>query len=294
MQLLSDWRREERPDGTWFIVDLAQLGFRIEDDGRASGAFLAVAAPRGAIAGGMPALVRGAPGFPPSLILTSFRELDADDTTEASAKLTQVVPATEVSGPVYGLDLVLHRGGKGDDGAALISPSDYGTPTAGQSLFVAPGGTSFTLGWPKVGGMHWATGVTPVPSGSASGPKNMAIVEIAPGFYNFDYRLYPVGCATVVGSGANLRVDLIARLGAIDDPRVLGRCAGLQGQTDRLIITGMPDTNAADSVNFVTAGAGALVYFNTERQGGSATYSAVGTADYARFGVLVVPVTEGA
>ena len=63
MQTLSEWRTEERADGTWFFVNLAELGFRIEDNGTTSGAFLAVCAPRG-IVGGMPALARGLLGFP--------------------------------------------------------------------------------------------------------------------------------------------------------------------------------------------------------------------------------------
>ena len=80
MQTLSEWRTEERADGTWFVVNLAELGFRIEDNGTTSGAFMAVAAPRG-IVGGMPALLKGPPGFPISLVLSSFIELAEGDPT---------------------------------------------------------------------------------------------------------------------------------------------------------------------------------------------------------------------
>ena len=104
MQTLSEWRTEERADGTWFVVNLAELGFRIEDNGTTSGAFLAVCAPRG-IVGGLPALAKGDPGFPISLVLSSFVELAEDDPTPASASINILTPATDVSGPwpTYGV-----------------------------------------------------------------------------------------------------------------------------------------------------------------------------------------------
>ena len=45
MQTLSGGAPRERADGTWFVVSLAELGFRIGDNGTTSGAFLAVCAP---------------------------------------------------------------------------------------------------------------------------------------------------------------------------------------------------------------------------------------------------------
>ena len=266
----------------WLEIDMAK--FRMPLDWTPeSGMYLLVAPPAGGI-GGFSALAKGDPGFSPSIELTSFLELAADDPTPASAALTLIAPATDVSGPVYGLDLAVHSGTAGEDGDAILDPDDYGTPVVGDMLVVASGGSSFELQAQKVGDMEWPASVTSVPGGTTAG---YTMAQVAVPAYPFAWRPDVEGCATVAGSASDLRVDLVARLDADDGP-VVGRCYGVAGQNDRLILISGPDSGAADSVNKVNAGDAAVIYFRTEKQSGTATYSALN--NYARFSVKVVPV----
>lgn len=286
MQILSEWRVEERTDGTWLFVSLAELGFRIEDNGATSGAFLAVAAPRGLV-GGMPALAKGDPGFPASLVLSSFIELADGDETEASASINLLAPATNVSGPVYGLDLALHAGAKGDDGTAIIVPDDYAeTPVVGQMLVVAPGLASFTLAYQKVDGIYVPPAA--VTSKTTGSDTNATMAQV--GFAARPNIWYPepVGSVIVIASSTNIRVDVVARLNAADGA-VLGRGYGIGGlTTERLTIEPVRDAGAADSVGRVNAGETATVYFCVEKQSGTATYTASNST--ARFGAKAVYV----
>lgn len=271
----------ERDGQKWLQVDLARFEMPL-DWKPDSNMFLLIAGDAGV--GGFAALAKGDPGFPPSIELTSFIELADSDPTPASAALTLIAPATDVSGALYGLDLALHAGAKGDDGAAVIDPGDYGDPVVGQMLVVASGLESFELVSPKVPSMHWPAAITSVPGGTTAG---YTMAEVLVPARPFDWRPDVEGCATIAGSGSNLRVDLIARLNA-DNGAVVGRCYGVAGQNDRLQLTSGPDAGANDTVNKVLAGNDATIFFRTERQSGTASYSALN--NYARFCVKVVPV----
>ena len=104
------WRTEYRDGERWLICNLAELGFRIEDDGQQSGMYLAVAAPLGGAASMGNILAKGDRGFAPSIQIGSFEELDADDPAEGFLSLDLLVEATDISGPVYALNGALHRG----------------------------------------------------------------------------------------------------------------------------------------------------------------------------------------
>lgn len=286
MQTLSEWRTEERADGTWFVVNLAELGFRIEDNGTTSGAFMAVAAPRG-IVGGMPALLKGPPGFPISLVLSSFIELAEGDPTPASASINILTPATDVSGPVYGLDLALHAGATGADGTTVISPTDYAeSPVAGQMLIVAPGGETFALAYQKVDGIY-------VPPAAISSKTVGTDVNFTMAQVGFDARPNvwypePVGEVTIEATTTNIRVDLVARLNAADGD-VLGRCSGVGGMLkERLTLIPVRNPGAADSVGRVDVGQSATVFFCVEKQSGTAQYTVSNST--ARFGAKAVYV----
>ena len=269
----------------WLEVDLAKFRMPL-DWNPESGQYLLIAPPAGGI-GGFAALAKGDRGFPPTITLSSFEELASDHPTAGTATLTLLAPGTDAAGPAYGLDISLRRGAAGEDGAALITPDDYGeTPVVGQLLSVASGGATFELITPKVGKQHWPASVSAVPGGTTSAAYTMATVSISAGIYNFAYRLQPAGTCQIVGSSADLRVNLVARYNAVDGP-IIGICHGLAGQYDRLTLTPGPAAASADSVGKVTAGDGAVVYFNTERQSGSASYEA--SNSYGHFSVLVVP-----
>lgn len=269
----------------WLEVDLAKFRMPL-DWNPESGQYLLIAPPAGGI-GGFAALAQGERGYAPTIIMSNFEELPSDSVTPGSATLTLLAPGTDAAGPVYGLDLAIRRGTDGEPGAALITPDDYGeTPVVGQLLSVASGAAAFELVTPKVVNQHWPASVSSVPGGTTSSPYTMATVSITSGVYNFDYRLQPSGTCQVVGSSSDLRVNLVARYNAVDGP-IIGICHGLSGQYDRLTLTPGPAAGSADTVGKVTAGNGALVYFNCERQSGSASYSASNA--YGHFSVLVVP-----
>lgn len=279
------WRTEYRDGVQWLFCNLAELGFRIDDDGQTSGMFLAVAAPLGGVASLGTVLAKGDQGFSPSIELASFDELDADDATPASASLNLIAEATEISGPVYGLNLVLHRGLQGESGTATWDPADLSvTPQLGYVPAVAAGLGTFELVPQRVSQQYWPATVTAVPGGTTA-TFEMTIVPIAAAPY--DRYVYPGGTVQVAASsGTNLRVDLVARLNADDGP-VVGRDYGRAGASDKLTLVGFPDAGASSSATKIFAGNTANIHFMTEKQAGSASYSSVvGTA---RFGVVTVP-----
>lgn len=279
------WRTEYRDGVRWLFCNLAEIGFRLEDDGQQSGMYILVAAPLGGVASMGNILAKGDRGFAPSIELASFVELDADDATPASASLNLLAEATEVSGPVYGLNLVLHRGIQGEAGTATWDPEDLSeTPHLGYVPAVAAGLETFELVPQKVSQQFWPATVTAVPGGTTA-TFEMTIVPIAAAPY--DRYAYPGGTVQVAAaSGTNLRLDLVARLDADDGP-VVGRDYGRAGASDKLTLVGFPDAGASSSATKILAGNSANIHFMTEKQAGSSAYSSVvGTA---RFGVLTVP-----
>lgn len=281
------WRTEYENGVRWLYCDLGKIGFRLDDDGQVSGMFLAVAAPLGGVASMGNILAKGDRGFSPSLELSSFVELDADDPTPASVSLNLLAEATDVSGPVYGLDIALHRGTQGESGAVIIHPADYSggdDPTLGYTLAVAAGLETFELVPQKVPTMHWPATVDNVPGGTTA-TYTMTIVPITA--VPYDRYAFPSGTVQVTASsGTNLRVDLVARLDAVDGP-VVGRDYGRAGASDKLTLVGFPDAGAVASAVKILANQDANIYFLTDKRAGSSSYSSV--AGTARFGVLTVP-----
>lgn len=279
------WRTEYENGVPWLYCDLAKIGFRLDDDGQASGMFLAVASPLGGKASLGNILAKGDQGFAPSIELSSFTELDANDPTPASVSLNLLVEATEVSGPVYGMDVVLHRGIQGEAGTATWDPEDLSEdPQLGYVPAVAAGLESFELVPQKVSKQYWPATVTAVPGGTTA-EFTMTVVPL--GTEPYDRYAYPGGTVQVAAaSGTNLRVDLIARLNADDGPEV-GRDYGVAGAKDKLHLVGFPDAGATASATKIPANQSADIYFVTKKMAGSAAYSSV--AGTARFGVLTVP-----
>src|SRR4051812_30736750 len=84
-----------------------------------SNIFIAVAAPSagfGSAEGNFPALVKGDPGPASSIEGIDFTPLAYGDPTPDIAEFNLVAPATDLSGPVYRLNLALHMGPPGEDG----------------------------------------------------------------------------------------------------------------------------------------------------------------------------------
>jgi hypothetical protein len=114
------------------------------------------------------------------------------------------------------------------------------------------------------------------------------VVSIAAGTYDFDYRVEVEAQTIVTATGANCAVDLVARLNGETGGNDIGRCFGLGGTKDRLIIGGGYPAGSADGWDKVSAGAGCTVHLRTEQQSGSDTYSTSSTT--TRFVVKVRPV----
>lgn len=279
------WRTEYRDGVRWLFCNLAELGFRLDDDGQASGMFLAVAAPLGGIASLGNILAKGDRGFSPSIEMGSFVELDADDVTPASVSLNLIAEATDVSGPVYSLDVVLHRGATGEVGTVVFNPGAISEdPQLGWIPAVAAGLEEFELVPQRVSAQFWPATVDNVPPGTTAG-YTTTIVPIAAAPY--DRYVIPFGTIQVAASsGSNLRVDLLARLDADNGP-VVGRDYGRAGASDKLTLIGFPDAGTLSSATKILANNEANIYFRTEKQSGSSSYSSV--SGTGRYGVLTVP-----
>lgn len=280
------WRTEYRDGVRWLFCNLTELGFRLDDDGQASGMFLAIAAPLGGVASLGNILAKGDQGFSPSIEMSSFVELDADDPTPGSVSLNLLAEATDVSGPVYGLDVVLHRGATGETGTVIITPGDYSEdPQLGWVPAVAAGLETFELVPQRVPQMYWPATVTDVPTGTTSG-YTMTTIPIAAA--PFDRYVIPTGEVQVVAaSGTNLRCDLVAHLDDETGTKIVGRSYGVAGAKDKLSLIGYPPAGTTSSATKILANNPANVYFRTEKQAGSSAYSSV--AGTALFGCMTVP-----
>lgn len=279
------WRTEYRDGVRWLFCNLAELGFRLDDDGQASGMFLAVAAPLGGVASLGNILAKGDQGFSPSIEMGSFTELDADDPTAAFISLDLVAEATDVSGPVYALNGALHAGATGEAGTVVFNPGAISEdPQLGWIPAVAPGLETFELVPQRVPTMHWPATVTDVPPGTTAG-FTMTVIPIAA--VPYDRYVIPAGTVQVAASsGSNLRVDLVARLNA-DDGVILGRDYGRAGASDKLTLIGYPDAGTTSSATKLLANQPANVYIRTEKQSGSSSYSSL--AGTGRCGAMTVP-----
>ncbi len=285
----TEWRVVDNYNGyggKWAVLGMSELAFRIESDGTPTNLFLATAVPQGGLAQGIsnyPALLRGHRGFTPTFVKGSFIPLDSDSDAEEFFDLQLIADETEVSGPVYQVNMAIKRGEKGDDGETLpIDPADYGTPVIGQMLTVAAGEETFELTYPKVPRLYLPASISSAPDGS-TGEYTMAQVDISAGEIMFDWKPDLRGNAITVGSTADIRVDLIVRLNDETGGNIIARGRGLVQKTYQPNI----QNRVESGTNVIAAGAAATLYFRTKKMSGTATYGAA-AAD-AAFSMLAVP-----
>lgn len=252
---------------------------------------LAVAPPGGI--GNLPAIAQGDPGPAPTFRNVDLTELAADDPTPASATWTLVTPATGVAGPVYDLELSLHRGENGDEGTMTILDADDldGDPVDGYILQVKSlGGTPETFGVEmvalRVGNTYWPTTVNVL--SNATGNNAIAQVTIPP--HPFPTRFHCNGQTIIDPDGADVQVDVVARLGATDGV-VIARGLGLSGgATQVVVLSPSPPVGSAPGFGEVAAGgSGTVVYIRAEQVGsGTDTYDTL--AGRALYSVTVDPI----
>lgn len=250
-----------------------------------SNVFIAVSPPGMGIAE-IPALVKGDRGFTPTLQSEiELTELAHNDSTPASATFEVVSPGTSSTPAVYKLLLSLHGGEPGVSGTFDILDADdfAGTPVAKKMLVVNDAANGVTVATQKTGDMKWPT-ITSAAPGS-SGTVTLATIPIASNAYDFAWRPHVSAGCRIIGSGSDLRVDLVARLNGIGGT-VIGRDYGVDGDSDKLTLINGCDAGASVSANKVSANAAATIYINVEQQTGVDTYQ----TDAERISVTIVPV----
>ena len=122
-----------------------------------------------------------------------------------------------------------------------------------------------------------------VPSGNA----NYTMAQINIPARPFVRRVLGIGHTVVAGEGADVRVDLVARLNGETGGNIVGRCPGV-AQNDRLQLSPGRAPGLADAYDQIAANASAVLYIRTERQAGTTTYTA--SASASQYSALVLPL----
>lgn len=265
----------------YLVIDVAKFRIPMDWD-PTSNMFIAVAAPDGGL-GSFPGLVKGDPG-PAPVIETgiSFAALPPGDPTPASASWTLVGPNT------YRLNLALHEGPKGDVTSFKLADADdlTGTPIAGRVIAVKAGG-GYEYVSRRAGDEYWPALINNTPSGNSA----YTLCQVSIPAQDFAWRPQVSGWSVISGTGADVQVDLIARLNDQAAGRIVGRGRGKIGVnadgSPTVLVSGPPAGSPAD-YNKVAAGATATIFLRAERQSGSQTFTTVGSA--SAFSVRVCPV----
>lgn len=279
---VTNWNTTYINGKQYLVIDVAQFRVPLDWD-PSSNMFIAVAAPDGGL-GNFPALVRGDDGRTPDIDATiNFAALDFDDPTPDSASWS------EISNNLYRLNLSLHKGATGSVASYnLIDADDIaGTIGAGKIIVVNSGATGFEYAHPKVGDTFWPATIVNTPSGNAA----YTLCQVSVPAQNFDWRPDVSGWCVITGTGADVQVDLIARLNNATSGNIVGRGRGHVGVNSEgfaTVLTSGPPAGSADAYNKVSSGAAATIYLRAERQSGSNTFTTSGTG--TQFGVRVRPV----
>ncbi|OMB98709.1 hypothetical protein A5746_00780 [Mycolicibacterium conceptionense] len=225
---------------------------------------------------GLAGLIKGDPGKHTVIDTEIARTvLEADDPTPDFAQFVEITPGSDTTSQVVQLQMSQRKGPKGDDGDATWDPTDLTpSPVAGTVPAVNSAGTGFDLVPQKASRSHWAGSLNNAPAGTTA-TFQLGTIAVSAGTYQSAWRPHINAGGTVTGSSSDIKVDIVARLGAVDGP-IVGRGHGVAGvQTQRTIVVSGPPagTSASDGDYFVAAGAGATIYLMAEKQSGAATYS---------------------
>lgn len=273
---------------TWDVVNVGGVDYYEIETARfrvpvdwvpGSNMFLAVAGPDGG-SGNFPAIAKGDPGDTPTIDTSiNLTALDADDVTADSASFTETSPG------VYQLNLTLHKGPQGDDGDTVIDPTDFGTPAAKKILVVNSAADGFEYQSQLVGDRFIPATISNTPSGNTS----YTLCSVAVAGQGFDWRPVVSGQTLVTGAGADVRVDLIARLNDAAAGNIVGRGFGVAGIGPApVVLSSGPPAGSASTYDKVAAGAAATIYLRAERQTGTDTFTTSGST--TTFSVRVCPI----
>lgn len=272
-------------DGKDFLeIDMSKLRIPLEWDPN-SNVLLLVAAPDGGIFN-HPALLQGNDGVTPDIDTNINRTSIAwDDPTPEFASWTKTGPT------LYQLNLGVRQGSPGAAGDTILTPSDYGTPVAGQLLRVKTDLSGFELIQPRIGNRYLPATIAAVPTGNPA--YTLCAVPVPAQL--FDWYPEVEGSCVVTGTGADVRVNLVARLstagisnGETAGP-IVGQAFGGLGVTPPThTLSSAPPPGSGPTYDKVLAGNSAVIYLRTERQAGANTYST--NADTTNFKVKVMPI----
>lgn len=277
---VTNWTETVIDGKRYLVIDVAKLRIPMEWD-PSSNVFLAIAAPTGGLLN-YPALVQGDDGATPAIDNDiDFTALAAGDATADFASWTETSPN------VYKLALGLHVGQKGDDGDSILNPADYGTPLAGKMLIVSADTTAFVYQSQKIGNCYYPTTINSI----ASGNPASTLCPIPVPAQDWDWRPTVTGQCLVTGTGADVAVDLLARLDTETSGNIVARAIGGVGVSPptHVLSAGKPlPPVGTDAYDKVLAGQDAIIWIRAERRSGTDTFTT--SASNSFFRVKVEPI----
>ena len=265
----------------WYVWDFkAEFPYPFDPE---SPFFLLAAPPEGIGRVNYPVLVQGENGQPslldPKIDVTW---IEWSDPTPEKIELIELRPGTTTQSQLSQFRIVMRRGKPGADGTANLRPTDFGTPVGKWLLALKSDVSGYEHVPQRVGGRYWPTTIAEAAAGS-NATKVHATVPIPS--HPYPIQVSVSGGTVVTGSGADIRVDLVARLNSEAGP-VVGSCPGVGGLVDRLSLWDGPDAGATAATVTIPAGTATSVFLRTEKRSGADTYATTST----RFCVDVRPL----
>ncbi|MCV7255351.1 hypothetical protein H7J86_24615 [Mycobacterium hackensackense] len=238
----------------------------------------------GGVGDGFSAIEKGDPGSPAELVNpVVWNEKAWDDPSPLTASFITVRPPTATESGQYQLVADTRAGKPGDDGNTILDPADFGGGTPGQTLVINTDGDGFELTAVKIPEAFFPGSVRNTPSGNVSYTIGQIAIPARP----YARRVIAHGGTVVTGEGADVRVDLIARLNGETGGNIIGRCPGI-AQTERLTLWSGKAAGLADDYDQLPANAEGTVWIRLERQAGTTTFTS--TASTTRVWAEVLPL----
>lgn len=261
----------------YWQIETAQ--FRVPADWVPGSNMFIATAPPGA-SGNFPAAVKGDKGDTPDLSTTiNLTALDYDDPDPDTAAWTETAPDT------YQLSLTLHKGPSGEDGDTVLNVDDFGTPLPGKILAVNATSDAIEYQTQKVGDRYVPASIANAPSGNTA----YTLCSVAVPAQDFAWRPMVSGQTVVTGTGANVRVDVVARLNVEASGNIVGRGFGVAGAGPaNVALSAGPPAGSGDTYDKVNAGSAVTIFLRVERQSGTDTFTTSGST--TTFAVRVAPV----
>lgn len=248
----------------------------------------------------VPHMAKGPRGFTPIVDPTVIvTEIEHDSPDPVTSSWAIIDPGDEETPPTIQETRTVRKAVPGDPGDfTMLDATDLvGSPLAGYlPIYVADtglalgGAANSTPGalWtpPKIGGVYWPEEIASVADGDNS--KTLCPIPIPP--QPFAYWPEAVGQSQVTGTGPNVRVDIIARVGNEFSGNEVARAFGRSGVTPptHVLVEG-PPAGSVSTYGRVAVNTAATVFVRAERQPGSSDSFSI-PAEASRYCVKVHPL----